>query len=533
MILLQDGFIYDGSLNDGYLGSVLIEKDKIKKIFRHNEVCEKNDEIKIIDCRGKIITPGFIDAHSHNDFFALKKDNLFYYEPFVKQGVSTMVTGNCGFSAAGYEPDSPYNDQVGGGLFSNDGNDYSDFQKWGKSIDKNLPVNLLSLVGHGTLRIGLNGKTSGSLTENQMIQMEKTLEKTLDSGAAGLSLGLMYEPGQFVPFEELERLTKIVKKHNKILTVHARAYSKVSTSYNPPIGGRAHNLRAMDEVVKLTKNTGVKTEYSHLIFVGKSSWSTVKESLQILEKTKEEGLDIGFDTYPMEFGASVITVVLPTWYLSMEKAKRTSKIIQIRLAIEIYMAIMALGFGFKDILISNTFGQMKEIEGKRINEIAKIWKKSNLKTYLEIIEKTDGRVNVLMYKYQNKEIIEALRTHPQSLYMSDAWMEKEASVQNFACYYAFVKFLLLAKNNGTSISESIFKMTKATADRFQIPKRGYIQEGYFADINVIDLDHLNYQENQCNHPTGIEHVIINGKIVVEKNEIIKKDIFYRGRFISI
>jgi len=511
----------------------LIEKDKIKKIYKQTESCPISEEIKVIDCLGKMITPGFIDAHSHNDFFALKKDNLFYYEPFVKQGVSTMVTGNCGFSAAGYSSDSPYNDQIGGGLFSNDGNDYSDFAKWGKLVDKNLPVNLLSLVGHGTLRIGLNGKTSNSLSEDQMVQMEEILEKSLESGAAGLSLGLMYEPGQFVPFEELERLTKIVKKHNKILTVHARAYSKVSTSYNPPIGGRAHNLRAMDEVVKLVKNTGVKTEYSHLIFVGKSSWGTVKESLNILEQTKTEGFDIGFDTYPMEFGASVITVVLPTWYLSMEKSKRFSWFIKLRLAIEIFMAIKALGFGFKDILISNTFGQMKEIEGKRIDEIAKLWKKSKLKTYLEIIEKTDARVNVLMYQYQNKEIIETLRTHPQSLYMSDAWMEKEASVQNFACYYAFVKFLLLAKNNNTSISEAIHKMTKATADRFQISKRGFIAEGYFADINVIDPNHLSYEENQCINPQGIDYVIINGKIVIEKNQINKNDIFHSGRFISI
>lgn len=533
MILLKNGTIFDGSLSEQYLGSLLVDKEEILKIYKKNEKIELNPNTKVIDCTGKIITPGFIDAHSHNDFFALKENNLFYYEPFIKQGVTTMVTGNCGFSAAGYQENSPFNDQVGGGLFSNDGNDYGDFLKWSKKVDKNVPLNLLSLAGHGTLRIGINSKKSGKLTDEQMLEMEKILEKTLDSGAAGLSYGLMYEPGQFAPYEELERLAGIVKKHNKIITFHARACSKVSTSYNPPIGGRAHNLRAMDEVVKITTNTGAKTEYSHLIFVGKSSWNTVKESLEIIENTNKDGFDIGFDMYPMEFGASVITVVLPTWYLEMEKDKRRRLGTKIHLAIEIFLAIKALGFGFKDILISNTYGQMKEIEGKRIDEIAKIWKKSKLKTYLEIVERTNGRVNVLMYQYQNKEIIETLRRHPQALYMSDAWMEKEATVQNFACYYAFVKFLVLARDHKTSISEAVHKMTKATADRFMIPKRGHLLEGNFADINVIDLNRLKYTEDQCENPTGIEYVINNGKIVVERNIINSKEVRHVGRFISI
>lgn len=531
-MLLKNGTIYDGSGKPPFLGSVLFENDRISNIYVNNLGIE-NYKGKIIDCTGLIITPGFIDAHSHNDFFAAKADNLPYFLPFIMQGVTTMVTGNCGFSAAGYSPNSPYNHLVGGGLFSNDGNDYSDIPTWGQKITGNLPVNLVTLVGHGTVRIGINGKGNEVLSEEQLLEMDKVIETALQNGAAGVSFGLMYEPGQFAPYSELERIAKIVKKHQKIVTFHARACSKVSTSYQPPVGGRAHNLRAMDEVLQITKATGVKTEYSHLIFVGKSSWNTVDESLALLENAQAEGYDIMFDMYPMEFGASVITVVLPTWYLGMKPEKRKTPITKLRLAVEVFVAKKALGFGFHDILISNTYSQMPEIEGLRISEIAKMWKKSELKTYLEIIEKTNARVNVLMYRYQNQDIIDKLRKHPLSLYMTDAWIEKEAAIQNYACYYAFPKFLLLAKEHQEGLEDAISKMTGQTAKRFGIVDRGLIEPGKFADINVIDIDNLRYEENKAESPQGIRYVINNGKILMENGKIDKKIIQKSGNFIPI
>ncbi|MCK7485559.1 MAG: hypothetical protein MZU97_08380 [Bacillus subtilis] len=158
--------------------------------------------------------------------------------------MTTMVGGNCGFSAAGYNEDTAHNDEIGGGLFTSQGNNYGSFDKWARKIDQHMPVNLVSMVGHGTIRIGLNGKTSGDLTIEQLLQMDEIVEKTLMDGAAGVSFGLMYEPGQFVPIEEIERVAQIVKKHGKIATFHARAYSKVSTSYNPPVGEqRAQSAR--------------------------------------------------------------------------------------------------------------------------------------------------------------------------------------------------------------------------------------------------------------------------------------------------
>ncbi|OHE42317.1 MAG: hypothetical protein A2Y16_01835 [Tenericutes bacterium GWF2_57_13] len=531
-MLYQNATIIDGTNRPGFLGHVLVKDDRIDRVFRAGETLP-DDVGEILDCTGKWITPGFIDAHSHNDFYAAKPDHMPYFEPFVRQGVTTMVVGNCGFSAAGYPEATPYNDQIGGGLFSNDGQNFGSFSGWVRRIDRHMPVNMIALVGHGTARIGVAGKASAPLSPEALKAMTQAVEQALFEGAAGISFGLMYEPGQFAPASEIETLARIAKKHDKIATFHARAYSKVSTSYNPPVGGRAHNLRAMDEVVSIARATGVKTQYSHLIFVGKRSWGTVAESLRLLEETKASGIDIGFDLYPMEFGASIITVVLPVWYLAMEPALRKRALTRIRLWLEVFIATKALGFGFGDILVTNTYGVMKEIEGLRVTEIAKRWKKSAFQTYLELVDKSGGRINVLMYKYQNPAIIERLRRHPLALYMTDAWIEPESGVQNFAAFYAFPKFLSLSLLHGTPIEEAVHKMTGATAARFGLSDRGTIASGNFADLVVIDPSRLAFTEGRDASPAGIDRVVNNGKVVVKDGVVDQVAIATVGRFLAV
>ena len=531
-MIFRNATIIDGTNSSRFRGDIVVHEDRIVMICQPNQAQAKNQE-QVIDCTNYVVTPGFIDAHSHQDFFAGKEQNMAYFKPFIQQGVTTMIAGNCGFSAAGYKENSPYNDQIGGGLFSNDGKNYSSFKTWSETIDQTIPVNLVSLVGHGTLRIGVNGKQNTPLTQEQVSEMEETLSQALLQGAAGVSFGLMYEPGQFAPIEELEALARVAKKHQKLITVHARACSKVSTSYQPPIGGRAHNLRALDEVISITKKIGVRTEYSHLIFVGKKSWPTVDESLRLLEETKNEGYEIGFDLYPMEFGASVISVVLPVWYLGMPAKKKKHWFTKLRLWLEIVVATKALGFGFQDMLIANTFGKLKELEGYRVTEIAKKWKKSAFATYLDLIDQTDGKINVLMYQYQNPEIIEKLRLHPQSIYMSDAWIELESGVQNFACYYAFPKFISLARDHQTSLEETIHKMTGKTASWYQIKDRGAFQVGKYADLCVFDLQELDFIEGKDLPPVGIKYVVNNGQMIVSNGEVHEAIAKKVGRFVAV
>ncbi|PKL16111.1 MAG: hypothetical protein CVV49_17955 [Spirochaetae bacterium HGW-Spirochaetae-5] len=529
MIILKNGTIFNGEDTPPFIGNIYIENDRIVRI---NDGAGVGDgDAEILDCTGLCIAPGFIDAHSHNDFFAAQDNNLKYFEPFIRQGVTSMVCGNCGFSAAGYLENGPYNHEIGGGLFTNKGRDFSSFDKWQKLIPEKSPVNILSLVGHGTVRISLNSMAGSELDNDQLRKMEEIIDKALSEGAAGVSLGLMYEPGQFAPLQELEMVAGIVKKHNKVLSFHSRAMSKVSTSYTPPVGGRAHGLRAIDEVIKIAKKTGVKTQLSHLIFVGEKSWSYVDEALSLLENAKKDDVDIMFDMYAMDFGASIITVVLPIWYLSLTKEKRGGFFVKLRLAIETAVTKKLLGFGFNDIMISNTKGMMPQIEGRRISELAGEWNMSELQAYLKVVDETDAKADVLMYKYANPAIIEKLRLHPLSLYMTDAWVN-EQGVQNFAVYYNFPKFISLAMRSGTPVQQAINKMSGATAERYNISDRGFIKEGKKADITVFNSDKLNFTEGRGESPLGIEYVLINGRIVLKHGEI-QSCVKDAGEFIKV
>ncbi len=523
-MLIKNARIHPGDRQAPFIGWVRTEGERIVELGE-GECGEEG-----LDASGLDLTPGFIDAHSHNDYFVGREDSPYFFEPFVRQGITSFITGNCGSSAAGYFESSAYSHLIGGGLFSIEGRDQSHLPSFIERVTDRMPLNIAMLAGHSTLRITLNGKGSESLSDAQLEQMVKKADQLMGEGAAGVSLGLMYEPSQYAPKEELLALAKVVKEHNKVLSVHARAFSKVSTSY-PLTKTRPHNLLALQEMVDLAVETGVKLQYSHMIFVGRQSWNTVEESLKLIEEANLSGADMMFDMYSLDFGASIITVVLPGWYLSSPPEERKKTLAKIRLFLEVHIARKTLGFDFEDILVTNTHGLATELEGKTVQELANLWRMKPLDAYLQVIERTEERAAVLMYKYQNEEIIERLRNHPLALYMSDAWMEKEG-VQNFACYYSLPKFLKLALDNDTDFEDALHKMTSGVADRYQMKDRGRIKEGHYADLVLLDLSRLNYKENREEYPTGIEWVMNNGKVVLEQGKL-SDDFASSGKFIRV
>src|SRR5690554_6811252 len=147
-LLLQNGMIYDGTNNPPIIGDIYIENDIIKEIGQNLKIRAQ----KVINCSGLFIAPGFIDAHSHNDFFVTKEE---YMLPFLKQGITTQIVGNCGFSAYGTTTNSKYNDLIGGGLFSTD--NPSSLNDYANNVKGKLVLNIVPLVGHGTTRIAING----------------------------------------------------------------------------------------------------------------------------------------------------------------------------------------------------------------------------------------------------------------------------------------------------------------------------------------------------------------------------------------
>ena len=243
--LLKNGKIYDGTGADAFKGDVLVEDEKIVDVAPSIDA----EADKVIDLEGLSISSGFFDAHSHNDWFAIKKEPLKYFEPFIRQGITSFVTGNCGLSAVGFEPDSPFADKAGAGLFGYHGDTtgtYPTVKAFFDAVDGNSPCNVAILVGHCTARTSVAGYENRALTEDERKRMLAIMEQGLQEGACGLSLGMMYLPGRFADVAETRDVALLAEKYDRPLTVHPRAESAVSLDY--PIFGRAHILRALDEL---------------------------------------------------------------------------------------------------------------------------------------------------------------------------------------------------------------------------------------------------------------------------------------------
>lgn len=512
-VLLKNGAIIDGSGGERFPGSVVIKDNVISDIIpSQNGSSPAGVFDEETDCNGLCIAPGFIDAHSHNDWFAAYADPVPYFKTFAEQGITTQVTGNCGTSPFGYERGTPHLSLMGSGIFrvKETPGDFSTFFGWRDEAEKRTPLNIIPLQGHGTIRLGLAGYENRPLNERERAMRNAKINESFDQGVFGLSFGIMYEPERYSPPAELEEAAGIAAKRGGILTVHARAFSKASTSYSPPIGGEAHNVRALKEMIEIAYNTGVKLQYSHLIFVGSSTWKTVDKCLELIDKARSEGVDIAFDMYSMTFGVSVITVVLPSWYLSLPEQKRKNPLIKARLAFEIGITKRALGFDFSDMQIAWAGEESKDICGKRVSEITAGWNTSELSAYTKLVSMSGGTGRVNLYRYYNDDIIERLMKHDASLFMTDAWIE-ERGVQNASAYSCFPKFLALSRDKQTiPLEQAVRRMSGAVADRFGIPGRGYIKKGCAADITVFDPAAVAAKGDPLSRPGGIRHVFING-----------------------
>lgn len=508
-ILFKGGYVIDGSGAPGFKGDVLVDGERIAAVGANLDV----QADKTVDCTGLTVAPGFIDAHSHNDFFYDYDDAEKYYEPFVRQGITTQVTGNCGFSPFGVAADSRFKDKVGGGLFH--AKKPGSFREFVSAAEGRLFVNVVPLVGHGTTRISISGYDPTPLTKEQIAQEMRLVDEAMENGAFGGSFGFMYEPGIYAKHDELVEFAKRIAKYDGILTVHPRACSKVALGY--PLLSKPHIELALDEVVGIMKESGVRTEYSHLIFVGETSWKSLDPMLEKFHRLNREGCSIAYDNYSFTYGASVITVVLPPWYMALPKEDRKKPFNMFKLKLMTNITKIALGIDFCDFTVAYISADPahKKYEGKTVSECAREEGLSDFDMYIKLVDLSNGQGRLYLGKYYNDEIINRLMTDDLSVFMTDAWVEA-AGTQNGAAYQGFPYFLKRAKEGNIPLESVIHKMTGKTADRFCIKERGTLKAGNYADVTVFDYDGIKVDPSVPDFtPVGIKHVYVNGEAAVE------------------
>ncbi len=519
-LLLKNGLIADGTGKSGFYGDVLISGDRIEAVTP-GIIDFKG---ATLDLSGRVVAPGFIDCHSHMDWVLPVPGHMNMKTPFTEQGVTTFVGGNCGFGVAGFRKNSPHKDLVT--VFSEGLHDLY----WDQMADyfnhlrkQGMTHNLVNLAGHGTTRASMRGFDPTAMRPDEMKELLYLLEQAMEQGARGISLGLQYEPGIFATQEEVRKVAELVKKRDGILTVHMKAYSSLSGTYPLKFYGRPHNLLALEEMIQLARETGVRLHLSHLIFVGERTWETCEEALGLIAAARKDGLDIQYDTYAYHCGTSVINVFFPKWFLAGAPETYSDRTARLRLQMEIMLIKALLGFGYEDIQITDArHPDLNQYNGLFIDEIAEKRGMSPFDNFVDMARKSRGRARVLNHRYSSLDNVKMMMPDPAALFMTDATPHSKG-VQNPGVYGNFPLFLQYARDyRHLTMEACIRKMTGAAADRFAIRDRGYLKKGMAADITVFDYALIrdnNTRQATDRKPSGIEYVFINGQQILKEGRV--------------
>ncbi|MDX1708524.1 MAG: amidohydrolase family protein [Desulfobacterales bacterium] len=537
-VLIKNGLILDGTGREGFLGHVSVAGDKIESVIpagtpAANDIVAKGSD-KSIDADGSAVAPGFIDCHSHFDWVLPLPHHQKFLFPMVEQGITTVVAGNCGFSPAPVSSESKdllssISETLLDETFPYEWRSMAEFLEYLES-DRGLLFNMAQLAGHGALHLAVTGDHTRRPGSVELATMLNLTAEALDEGAIGLSLGLMYPPGLFSDKQELLAMTQVAVNKGRILTVHKRALSKYSGSYPViPFFDRAHNLKALDEILSIAGESGVRLQISHLIFAGKKSWTTAEKALNKIEKASNRGLEVMFDIYPHFCGNSYLTVFLPAWFIqNLDDNLENPKALK-RLRFELGLAKYLLGFDMADIQIMQAgYSAGEKYNGQNIVEIARQEGIDPVGAMLKIIKESSGKALQLTYGYSgddaHEQLIEKLMAHELCLFETDTIL-KSSGFANPASYGAFPRILgrFTRDKNILGLAEAVSKMSGRTAHWMGIAQRGEIIAGNFADIVLFDpntiADNTTIRET-ARRPTGIEKVFINGELVVDDGKYI-------------
>ncbi len=497
-----------------------IKEDKIVKI---GQLHDESGEMEI-DATDRLVCPGFVDVNNHSDAYwriFLNPD----LESMVYQGVTTIVGGNCGSSLAPLA----------------NADTISSIQKWTdlrrinvnwltmkEFLDvaetKDLSINFGTLVGHGTLRRGLLKDEMRNLTEEELAVMKRMLSDSLESGALGMSTGLIYTHAKLASKEELTELAKIVKKYDRVYTTHVR-------------GEAGELIGAVDEALEVAKNSGVKLHISHLKAMGEKNWNLMDEALGLIERAKENGVDVTFDVYPYTNTGSVLYVLLPDW---VSEGGRRAMLGRLKDPVLRAKAISEMKSGFSakggpasgwdyskvEIAVSPL---NKTLARKSIAEIAQSQGKSIEEAVIDTLIASEGMVITSM-EVLSEENVEKAIVHPLSIIASNGSgynleHAKSGELVHQRSFGTFPRVLskYVADKKIISWEEAIRKMTSLPAEKFGLEKRGKLQEKYFADITIINkegIKDLATKENPYQYSRGVSGVIVKGKVILSGGEYL-------------
>lgn len=504
-VVILNGRIVDGSGNPWYVADIAVARGRIVAIDKIGRVAAR----RVIDADGAVVSPGFIDIHSHAD---MTIETYPEAPSLIMQGVTTAVIGNCGLGLAPVSPDteallrsylSPFAPALPTPL------PWRRFSEYLEHLERVRPsINLAPLVAHGTVRISVMGFDRRHPTDGELRAMRDAVREAMEDGAFGLSTGLVYVPGVYSETEELVQLAEELRAFNGLYASHIRGEGDAVE-------------RAVGEALMIGRRAGVRVHVSHHKAMGRRNWGKVNATLAMMEDDRRKGFEVSCDVYPYTASSTTITSLLPAWALEggipamLQRLRSPER----RTAILHEMMSRRSTDQWEALRVASC-NSMPEYTGKKITSLADAWGVSPAEALVRIIESTHGACTIVNFAISETDMYTVLK-HPLSIVASDglAISPEATEYVHPRSYGTFPRALRFAREGADfRLEEAVRKMTAFPAQVVRLRDRGRISVGMCADIVIFDdgmiRDRATY-DYPHQFPEGILYVLVNGEVTVE------------------
>lgn len=500
-IVFKNARVLDGTGAPWFVADVSVKDGAVVKVGQaHGEAKT------VIDATGKYLSPGFIDAHSHSDLPLVHNPTA---DSKVMQGVTTEVIGQCGSSGAPRQL----------GLYAQDReeseDDEADLPPWTDMAsylklleDQGVSVNVVPLVGHGTVRRQVMGVENRAPDKNELNLMKRLVDDAMEQGAFGMSTGLIYVPGRYSKTDEVIELAKVVAKHRGYYFTHLRNEG-------------ARLLEALKEAIDIGFHADLPVQVSHFKVMGEPNWGMVEHSIAMVEKARKDGLDITADQYP--YIASSTGLGSPVPVSAWRGGKGSELLNDPTERQKILDALRARANWDKIVVASLENEDDQAFIGKSIAEVGNIQGISPEEAAFGLLQRNRGVVSIVNFA-MSEDDVRMVMLKPWVMVGSDgrAYNAKTAKGQPHPrSYGTFVRILgrYVREYGLLRLEEAVRKMTSLPAWRLGLQDRGILREGMRADLVLFDadtvIDNATFTAPH-QYPTGIEWVLVNGVVVVKE-----------------
>lgn len=514
MIVLAGGKVVDGFSAESYLADVIIEGCLIADVIRHDGLVRPHYDCNatIIDASGLLVTPGFIDAHSHSDAYLILEPAA---PSKISQGITTEINGQCGGSIAPRYGQARLSSDWASLL--GDKLTWHSLKEYREVFEKVHPaINSVQFIGHNTLRSSVMGYAGVAAGKEQLEAMCKMLEAALDDGGWGLSTGLIYQPGKYADDNEVETLARVAARKGAFYATHMRSEGDFI-------------LESIDEVIRLVEKTGIRAEISHLKTGGAGNWHKIDAVLDKVEGAISQGKLLGSDRYPYCAAATDLDVVFPDWAGEGAAKAECERLANDDISKKIVAELNESPRDWNSVVIGGTWSDAtRRFSGQTIAQIVRRGDyPSPGAAVCDILRQDKCRTGAFFFS-MCEENLDKIYKKNWIVPGSDAslrapWGPLGRDFPHPRAYATMPEFFRRVRSLGFSLEETVARMTRIPAERFQLPLRGKIHKGCYADIAVWSEHHfraVSTYDNPHAFSEGMEFVFVNGKIGYQKGHFV-------------